>query len=99
LFGGGVTRREAGLEAAEAEREAEAKRVSRVTLPLEGVVGGEAVGRSFENNLSRADPVPLMVVGRHCAPLGFSGGVTIAASTGGVAQAVGELSSSVETGR
>ena len=93
VVGGGVTRREAGLEAAEVEREAEAKRVSRVTLPLEGVAGGEAVGMSFENNLSRSDPVPLMVVGRDCTPLVFSGGVAIAASTGGVALVPGELPS------
>jgi hypothetical protein len=96
LFGGGVTRREAGLDAAEVEREAEAKRVSRVTLPLDGVAGGEAVGMSLENNLSRSEPVPLMVVGRHCAPLGFSGGVTIAVSTDGDVLVPGELPS-VET--
>lgn len=54
---------EAGVDVAEVEVEADAKRVSRVTLPLEGVAAGEAVGMSLENNLSRSDPVPLMVAG------------------------------------
>ena len=92
VVGGGVARWEAGVEVAEVELEAEAKRVSRVTLPLEGVASGEAVGMSFENSLSRSDPAPFMVVGRDCVPLVFSGGVIVAASTGGVL-APGELPS------
>ena len=63
VVGGGFTRWVAGVEVAEEEVEAEAKRVSRVTLPLEGVEAGEAAGMSLENNLSRSDPVPLMVSG------------------------------------
>jgi hypothetical protein len=49
--------------AVEAKAEAEAKRVSKVTLPFAGVIAGEAAGRNFENNLSTidtADTVPLM---------------------------------------
>jgi hypothetical protein len=92
VVGGGFARWGAGVEVAEVEGEAEAKRVSRVTLPLEGVEAGEAVGMSlsFENNLSISDPVPLMVTG---APLVFSGSVTVAASRGGVVLAPGELAS------
>ncbi len=63
VVGGGLARREAGVEVAEVGVEADAKRVSRVTLPLEGVAAGEAVGMSFENNLSRSDSVPLLVAG------------------------------------
>lgn len=63
VVGGGFARWEAGVEVAEVELETEAKRVSRVTLPLEGVEAREALGMSFENNLSRSDPVPLMVAG------------------------------------
>ena len=93
VVGGGVARWEAGVEVAEVELEAEAKRVSRVTLPLEGVAGGEAAGMSFENNLSSSDPVPFMDVGRDCVPLVFSSGVIVAASTSVVAVALGELTS------
>jgi len=48
---GGVTRLDEGVD------EAEAKRVSRVTLWL-GVGAGGAAGMSLENNLSRSDVVP-----------------------------------------
>ena len=47
------------LEVGVGEAEAEAKRVPRVTLPLLGVVAGEADGMSLENNLSKSDTVPL----------------------------------------
>ena len=51
---GGVTRLDKGVG------EAEANRVSRVTLWL-GVVGaGDAAGMSLENNLSRSDVDPLV---------------------------------------
>lgn len=62
VVGGGVTRLETGAQV-EVGAEAEAKRVARVTLPFEGVVSTEGVERSFENNLSISDPVPLMVSG------------------------------------
>ena len=58
--GGWFTRLEVGVD--EADAEAEAKRVSMVTLPLLGVGAGEAEGRSFENNLSKADTVPLVAL-------------------------------------
>jgi hypothetical protein len=56
---GGVTRLDEGVDEAEAEVEAEAKRVSRVTLLL-GVGAGEVAGMSLENNFSRSDVAPLI---------------------------------------
>jgi hypothetical protein len=50
---GGVTMLDEGVD------EAEAKRVSRVTLLL-GVGAGEVEGMSLKNNLSRSDVVPLV---------------------------------------
>ena len=55
---GGVTRLDEGVD--EADAEAEAKRVSRVTLLFGVLGGGDAAGMSLENNLSKSDVVPLV---------------------------------------
>jgi hypothetical protein len=60
VAGGVFTRLEVGVD--EADAEAEAKRVSMVTLLLLGFEAGEADGRSLENNLSKSDTVPLLAV-------------------------------------
>jgi len=63
---GGATTLEVGVD--EAEVDAEAKSVSRVTLLL-GLVAGAAGGMSLENNLSNSDTVPLVTDGKAWFPL------------------------------
>jgi len=60
VVGGGATA--LGVELDDAEAEAEAKRVSSVTLLFGELGASEGVGMSFENNLSSCDPAPLMAV-------------------------------------
>jgi len=55
----GATALEVGVDAAQAE--AEAKRVSSVTLLFGELGASEGVGMSFENNSSSCDPAPLML--------------------------------------
>ena len=58
VVGGGATA--LGAELDDAEVEAEAKRVSSVTLLFGELGAGERVGMSFKNNLSSCDPAPSM---------------------------------------
>jgi len=63
-LGGGSRRlvHRGGSRVDEADAEAEAKRVSIVTLPLLVVGAGGADGMSFENNLSKSDTIPLLAL-------------------------------------
>ena len=60
VVGSSFTRLLVGVDGVEAE--AEAKRVSRVTLLLLAVGAGGAEEMSFENNLSKSDTVLSVVV-------------------------------------
>ena len=63
---GGATTLEVGVD--EAEVDAEAKSVSRVTLLL-GFVAGAAGVMSLENSLSNSDTAPLVTDGKAWFPL------------------------------
>ena len=60
---GGATTLEVGVD--EAELDAEAKMVSRVTLLLE-LGAGAAKGMGLENNLCNSDTVPVVAVDFRC---------------------------------